>query len=56
MNDETGDLDDTMQVRCLDLPPAQSVWIVDDDDLVLARLRDRVTAAGLEWRWRPDEP
>jgi two-component system cell cycle response regulator len=46
MNDETGDLDDTMQVRCLDLPPAQSVLIVDDDDLVLARLRDLVTAAG----------
>jgi hypothetical protein len=33
MNDETGDLEDTMQVRCLDLPPAQSVLIVDDDDL-----------------------
>jgi hypothetical protein len=31
MNDETGDLDDTMQIRCLDLPPAQSVLIVDDD-------------------------
>jgi two-component system, cell cycle response regulator len=46
MNDETGDLDDTMQIRCLDLPPAQSVLIVDDDDLVLARLRDLVTAAG----------
>jgi two-component system cell cycle response regulator len=46
MNDETRDLDDTMQLRCLDLPPAQSVLIVDDDDLVLARLRDLVTAAG----------
>jgi diguanylate cyclase (GGDEF)-like protein len=46
MNDETGDLDDTMQVRCLDLAPAQSVLIVDDDDLVLARLRDLVAAAG----------
>jgi len=46
MNDETGDLDDTMQIRCLDLTPAQSVLIVDDDDLVLARLRDLVSAAG----------
>jgi two-component system, cell cycle response regulator len=46
MHDETGDFDDTMQVRCLDLPPAQSVLIVDDDELVLARLRDLVTAAG----------
>jgi two-component system, cell cycle response regulator len=46
MNDETGDLDDTMQVMSLDLPPTQSVLIVDDDDLVLARLRDLVAAAG----------
>ena len=46
MNDETCDLDDTIQVMSLDLTPAQSVLIVDDDDLVLARLRDLVAAAG----------
>jgi two-component system, cell cycle response regulator len=46
LNNETGDLDDTMQVLALELPPAPSVLIVDDDDLVLARLRDLVAAAG----------
>ena len=46
MNDGIADLDDTEQLLQLDLPVAPSVLIVDDDDLVLARLRDLVVAAG----------
>jgi diguanylate cyclase (GGDEF)-like protein len=38
--------DDTTQILRLDLPEAPTVLIVDDDDLVLARLQDLVTAAG----------
>jgi two-component system cell cycle response regulator len=38
--------DDTTQILKLDLPEAPTVLIVDDDDLVLARLQDLVTAAG----------
>ena len=40
------DGDDTTQVLRLDLPEAPTVLIVDDDDLVLARLQELVTAAG----------
>jgi PleD family two-component response regulator len=44
---QTGDAaDDTTQILKLDLPEAPTVLIVDDDDLVLARLHDLVTAAG----------
>lgn len=38
--------DDTTQILTLDLPDVPTVLIVDDDDLVLARLQDLVTAAG----------
>lgn len=38
--------DDTTQILKLDLPEATTVLIVDDDDLVLARLQELVTAAG----------
>ena len=40
------DGEDTTQVLRLDLPEAPTVLIVDDDDLVLARLQELVTAAG----------
>jgi two-component system cell cycle response regulator len=40
------DVDDTAQVLKLDLPEAPTVLIVDDDELVLARLQDLVAAAG----------
>ena len=40
------DLDDTAQILKLDLPVAPTVLIVDDDDLVLARLQELVAAAG----------
>jgi two-component system cell cycle response regulator len=43
MNDST---DDTTQVLKLDLPTAPTVLIVDDDELVLAHLKELVTAAG----------
>jgi two-component system cell cycle response regulator len=38
--------DDTTQILKLDLPQAPTVLIVDDDDLVLERLQELVTAAG----------
>ena len=45
-----GDLDDasddTTQIRKLDLPEAPTVLIVEDDELVLMRLRELVVAAG----------
>jgi diguanylate cyclase (GGDEF)-like protein len=40
------DYDDTTQILKLDLPAPPTVLIVDDDDLVLARLADLVGAAG----------
>jgi two-component system, cell cycle response regulator len=40
------DFDDTTQILKLDLPAEPTVLIVDDDELVLARLRDLVSAAG----------
>jgi diguanylate cyclase (GGDEF)-like protein len=40
------DADDTAQIVRLDLPLAPTVLIVDDDELVLARLQELVTAAG----------
>jgi diguanylate cyclase (GGDEF)-like protein len=40
------DPDDTAQILTLDLPVAPTVLIVDDDELVLARLQDLVAAAG----------
>lgn len=46
MNDTTDDLDDARQLLKLDLPAAPSVLIVDDDELVLARLQELVVAAG----------
>ncbi|MEA3179353.1 MAG: two-component system, cell cycle response regulator [Gammaproteobacteria bacterium] len=46
MNDSTDDLDDARQLLKLDLPAAPSVLIVDDDELVLARLQELVVAAG----------
>lgn len=44
------DDDDTTQIVRLELPAAPAVLIVDDDDLVLARLQELVTAAGYEVR------
>jgi two-component system, cell cycle response regulator len=44
------DEDDTTQIVKLELPAAPAVLIVDDDDLVLARLQELVTAAGYEVR------
>jgi two-component system cell cycle response regulator len=44
------DADDTAQVLKLDLPVAPMVLIVDDDELVLARLQELVTAAGYRVR------
>jgi two-component system cell cycle response regulator len=46
MNYATDDLDDTKQFLKLVLPSAPTVLIVDDDDLVLARLAELVVAAG----------
>jgi len=43
MDDST---DDTTQILKLDLPTAPTVLIVDDDELVLAHLKELVTAAG----------
>jgi len=40
------DLDSTANILKVHLPAPPSVLIVDDDDLVLARLRELVTAAG----------
>jgi two-component system cell cycle response regulator len=40
------DPDDTAQILTLDLPVAPTVLIVDDDELVLARLQELVAAAG----------
>jgi diguanylate cyclase (GGDEF)-like protein len=42
--------DDTAQVLRLDLPVAPTVLIVDDDELVLARLQELVAAAGYRVR------
>jgi DNA-binding NtrC family response regulator len=39
-------VDETTQILKLDLPEAPTVLIVDDDELVLARLKELVTAAG----------
>jgi two-component system cell cycle response regulator len=44
------DGDDTTVIVKLELPVAPIVLIVDDDDLVLARLQELVTAAGYEVR------
>jgi two-component system, cell cycle response regulator len=44
------DADDTSQVLRLDLPIAPTVLIVDDDELVLARLQELVAAAGYRVR------
>jgi two-component system cell cycle response regulator len=44
------DGDDTIQCFNLDLPVAPTVLIVDDDELVLARLQELVTAAGYRVR------
>jgi two-component system, cell cycle response regulator len=46
MNDETDDFDNTKELLKLDLPSPPSVLIVEDDNLVLARLQDLVVAAG----------
>jgi len=40
------DAEDTAQILKLDLPVAPTVLIVDDDELVLARLQELVAAAG----------
>lgn len=42
----TDDYDDTTQILKLDLPAPPTVLIVDDDELVLARLAHLVSAAG----------
>jgi two-component system chemotaxis response regulator CheY len=42
------DVDATTQVMRLDIPFTPKVMIVDDDELVLARLRELVSAAGFE--------
>src|ERR1700686_3285392 len=44
------DTDDTAQLLKLDLSIAPTVMIVDDDDLVLARLQELVVAAGYRVR------
>jgi two-component system cell cycle response regulator len=44
------DADDTAQILKLDLPVAPTVLIVDDDELVLARLKELVEAAGYRVR------
>lgn len=46
----TEDLEDTAQILKLDLPMAPTVLIVDDDELVLARLQELVAAAGYRVR------
>jgi two-component system chemotaxis response regulator CheY len=43
---DLGDLDDTAQILKLELPAPPTVLIVDDDDLVLARLSELLSAAG----------
>jgi two-component system cell cycle response regulator len=42
----SGDADETSQLLKLELPVAPMVLIVDDDELVLARLQELVSAAG----------
>src|ERR1700675_1779098 len=42
----SADAEDTAQILKLDLPMAPTVLIVDDDELVLARLQELVVAAG----------
>jgi len=42
----TDSTDDTTQILKLDLPTAPTVLIVDDDELVLAHLKELVTGAG----------
>jgi two-component system cell cycle response regulator len=44
------DADDTAQILKLDLPVAPTVLIVDDDELVLARLKELVETAGYRVR------
>jgi diguanylate cyclase (GGDEF)-like protein len=44
------DMDDTARLVKLELPVAPTVLLVDDDDLVLARLHELVTAAGYDVR------
>jgi two-component system cell cycle response regulator len=44
----SSDIDDTTQIATLDLPVSPTVLIVDDDDLVLARLKELVAAAGYD--------
>ena len=48
--------DDTTQVLSLDLGAAPKVLLVDDDELVLERLRSLVTAAGFEADTASDAP
>ncbi|MGC2460428.1 MAG: hypothetical protein WA446_05530 [Steroidobacteraceae bacterium] len=46
----SGESDDTTELVKLDLPVKPTVLIVDDDNLVLARLQKQVVAAGFEMR------
>ena len=46
----SNDIDDTTQIATLDLPVPPAVLIVDDDSLVLARLKELVAGAGYEVR------
>ena len=48
--------DDTTQILSLGLGAAPKVLLVDDDELVLERLRSLVTAAGFEAETAPDAP
>lgn len=43
-----GDLDETAEILKLDLPVAPTVLIVDDDELVLEKLREMVEAVGYQ--------
>jgi two-component system cell cycle response regulator len=43
-------IDDTTQIATLEIPVAPTVLVVDDDTLVLARLRDLIAAAGYQVR------
>ena len=45
-----GESDDTTELVKLDLPVKPTVLIVDDDDLVFARVQKQVVAAGFEMR------
>lgn len=46
----TDSIDDTSQIATLEIPVAPTILVVDDDSLVLARLRELIVAAGYQVR------